>query len=57
MAAESLKLIPEGAAGDHPYVRNAESRIDVLRKWASAAGSEAKLQFADMLGSMLPTEP
>ena len=56
MAAESLKLIPEGAAGDHPYVRNAESRIDVLRKWASAAGSEAKLQFADMLGSMLPTE-
>ena len=57
MAAESLKLIPEGADGNHPNVRNARSRIDVLRKWASAAESGEKLQFADMLVSMLPAEP
>ena len=56
MAAESLKLIPEGADGNHPKVRNAGSRIDVLRKWASAAESGEKLQFADMLASMLPGE-
>ena len=34
MAAESLKLIPEGAGADHPYVKNAQSKLDVLRKWA-----------------------
>ncbi len=57
MAAESLKLVPEVTDGTHPYVRNARSRIDVLRKWASAAGNEDYLQFADMLVSMLPAEP
>lgn len=56
MTAESLKLVPEGTDGTHPYVRNARSRIDVLRKWASAAGNEDYLQFADMLVSMLPAE-
>ncbi len=57
MAAESLKLIPEGADGNHPFARNAKSRIDVLRKWASAAESAEKLRFADTLASMLPAEP
>lgn len=41
MAAESGKLIPEGADAVHPKVRNAMSKIAVLRKWASAAGNEA----------------
>ena len=57
MAAESLKLIPECADGNHPFARNAKSRIDVLRKWASAAESAEKLRFADTLASMLPAEP
>ena len=43
--------------GNHPFVRNAESRIDVLRKWAFAAGNTEKLQLADSLRSMLPTKP
>ena len=56
-AAESLKKIPEDADGNHPYVRNARSRIDVLRKWAAAAGNKEKLQFADILESALPAKP
>ena len=54
MAAESLKKIPEGAGPDHPYVENALSKIDVLRKWAFASGNQEGLLFADALESMLP---
>ena len=54
MAAESLKKIPEGAGADHPYVKNALSKIDVLRKMAFASGSGDMLSFADTLESMLP---
>lgn len=54
MAAESLKKIPQGAGADHPYVKNARSRIDVLRKWAFASDSREGLLFADTLESMLP---
>ncbi|MBE5809281.1 MAG: penicillin binding protein PBP4B, partial [Clostridiales bacterium] len=31
MAAESVKLIPEGADAGHPYVRNARSKAEVLK--------------------------
>ena len=41
MAAESRKLIPQGAGDDHPRVRNAESKAAVLRKWtAEQAGKD-----------------
>ena len=33
MAAGSRKLIPEGADRDHPYVKNALSKMKVLRAW------------------------
>jgi CubicO group peptidase (beta-lactamase class C family) len=54
MAAESLKLIPEGAGPDHPYVKNALSKISVLRKRAGDAGSRRYLEFADTLEARLP---
>ncbi len=51
MAAESLKLIPEDARADHPYIKNAESKIDVLRKWA---GDRSEYQeLADILTTKL----
>ena len=53
MAAESLKLIPEGAAPEHPCVKNARSKLAVLRAWAEAAGTEAYLAFADELEGRL----
>ena len=56
MAAESLKKIPEGAQADHPYVKNSQSKIDVLRKWAKAAGSAKYAAFADELTGMLPRD-
>lgn len=36
MAAESQKLIPEEADADDSYVKNAQSKADVLKKWAEA---------------------
>lgn len=54
MAAESLKLIPEGAGADHPNVKNALSKISVLRERAEAAGSREALLLADELEAMLP---
>ncbi len=51
MAAESLKLIPQRADARHPSVRNAESKIAVLRKWA--ADQAAYLAFAEELGRMV----
>ncbi len=54
MAAESTKLVPEGAAADHPNVKNVLSKLDLLRTWASAAGSGAYLALADSLAASLP---
>ena len=36
MAAESQKLIPEEADPDDSYVKNAQSKADILEKWAEA---------------------
>ena len=33
MVAESEKLIPEGADAEHPYVKNAQSKRQVLDAW------------------------
>ena len=52
MAAESLKLIPEGSDADSPRVKNARSKLEVLRKWA--AGDADMLAYADELGDGLP---
>ena len=52
MAAGSMKLIPEGADSNHPNVKNARSKIDILRAWAD--GNEAYLTFADELEALLP---
>lgn len=38
MAMESVKLIPEGADGAHPYVQNALSKFELLKARAEAAG-------------------
>ena len=54
MAAESLKLIPEGADAGHPYVKNSRSKIDVLREWAKAGGSADYTEFANTLEGLLP---
>ena len=54
MAAESLKLIPEGADRDHPNVRNALSKIAVLRQWAEDFSDPDCLRFAEELASKLP---
>ena len=54
MAAESLKLIPEGAEAGQPYVKNSISKIDVLRNWAKASGNTEYLEFADILEGLLP---
>jgi len=54
MAGESLKLVPEGAGAEHPYVKNARSKLDVLRRWADAAGNGTYAALADELEGMLP---
>jgi len=54
MAMESLKLIPQGADAQDPNVKNAESKIGLLRQWANALGNEDSLRFADMLEAALP---
>jgi len=54
MAAESLKLIPDGAGAGHPYTENAKSKIEVLRAWAGEAKDEKALSFADLLENALP---
>lgn len=55
MAAESLKLIPEGTSADHPYVKNATSKIDVLRKWAGDR-SEYQELADDLFSELLSRE-
>jgi CubicO group peptidase (beta-lactamase class C family) len=47
MAVESLGKIPEGAAADHPYVQNAVSKFELLKKWAEAAGNGAYTRLAE----------
>ena len=49
MAAESLKLIPEGADGNHPKVKNALSKIAVLKTWAEENGRADYTAFAEEL--------
>ena len=51
MAAESLKLIPEGADSGHPAVKNALSKIDILRRWAESAGDGEYIDLADELAA------
>ena len=53
MAVESLGKIPEGAGTDHPYVKNAESKFELLKKRAEAAGNEEYVALAeDWLGKL-----
>ncbi|MBQ1310571.1 MAG: penicillin binding protein PBP4B, partial [Blautia sp.] len=42
MAAESLKLVPEGTAllGDHPAAKNVKSKLEVIRKLSEEWGLE-----------------
>lgn len=54
MAAGSLKLIPDGAGRNHPNVKNALSKLAVLRKWAADCSCPEVLRFADELESRLP---
>ena len=54
MAAESLRLVPEDADAGHPRVKNALSKIAVLRAWATEAQDADRLDFADALEAMLP---
>ena len=54
MAAESLRLVPEGCKADHPYVKNAKSKIAVLKAWATEAGQQEYLAFAKELEATLP---
>lgn len=56
MAAGSLKLIPEGADRNHPNVKNALSKLAVLRNWAAEYSRPRSLRFADELESKLPQE-
>ena len=56
MAAESLRLIPAGTDAAHPLVRNAQSKIEVLKAWARDAGDAEKLRLADRLQEALPQE-
>ena len=53
MAAESLKLIPEDAGSDHPSVKNARSKIAVLKAWAEETGKKEYALFAEELTNRL----
>ena len=53
MAAESLKLIPDDAGSDHPSVKNARSKIAVLKAWAEETGKKEYALFAEELTSRL----
>ena len=47
MAVESLGKIPEGAGPDHPYVKNAVSKFELLKTRAEAAGNGEYVQLAE----------
>ena len=53
MAAESLKLIPDGAGSDHPSVKNAQSKISVLKAWAEETGKKEYAFFAEELSNRI----
>ena len=53
MAAESLKLIPDGAGSDHPSVKNAQSKIAVLKAWAEETGKQEYAFFAKELSNRI----
>ena len=44
MAAESLKLVPEGAGADHPAVKNALSKLELLSRIPEYAAFAAELE-------------
>jgi hypothetical protein len=54
MAAESLKLIPEGADASHPNAKSAQSKIAVLKAWAKETGKTEYAAFADGLLARIP---
>ncbi len=54
MAMESLKLIPQDAAASHPRVKNAQSKIAVLKAWAAERENGEMLRFAESLAQYLP---
>ena len=47
MAVESLGKIPEDAASDHPYVKNAVSKFELLKARAEAAGNDEYVALAE----------
>ena len=47
MAVESLAKIPEDAGPDHPYVKNALSKFELLKARAEAAGNEEYVALAE----------
>ena len=53
MAAESLKLIPEGAGTEHPCVKNARSKTAVLKTWAEETGEAEYTLFAEELANRI----
>ena len=58
MTVESLKLIPEGAGGDHPNVKNVRSKIAVLKAWAEENERADYIAFAEeLLKQIGETEP
>lgn len=54
MAAESLKLIPDGADASHPSAKSAQSKIAVLKTWAKDTGKTEYAAFADGLLAKIP---
>ena len=53
MAMESVKLIPEGATGDHPCVQNALSKFELLKARAKAAGNLEYVALAEAQAALL----
>ena len=56
MAAESLKLIPEGAGPSHPSVKNVQSKLAVLSSWAEDMGNKEYVLFAEELKNRIPKQ-
>ena len=53
MTEDALKLIPEGAAGDHPSVRSAKSLLNLYRSMGEGAGDSRCAEQADILEEKL----
>ncbi|MCR4618168.1 MAG: penicillin binding protein PBP4B, partial [Lachnospiraceae bacterium] len=52
MARESVRIIPDGAAGDNPYYANAKSKINVLKKWSDEYGAENETYYNDLINEL-----